>query len=705
MANRSFSNRGKCKEIYEEYKPIKNLGGLDITHIPEKPKRANLIDGYGLPAKQRKFAPIQFPDLLFDDKQCIGFRDLSEEESKEFLTKITEYRKNGYWFFNNDKLEYITGDHWYYLNFIKIDIRTKDASGLRRKLKRLPNWVDADRNFFIFWREAELNDFSFGMMYISSRRTGKSAKSLSILLNAATSVREAHIGIQAQNSTMAKSLFKRLVRTWSMLPKHPWSYPEHSGDTSPSQILKFEPSATRSSKIQVGEDKDALYSKIEHRPTTEYAFDGEGMFRLFIDEGSKIEGCDINELYNVNRETMADPPYATGKMILTSTAENIGGKTLEPFQRMFERSNVTKLNELGQTASGLFGYFQGADMGYRFDPSDVKEGFSGSTFGQTLDEWGYSNRENARELILAQRKSLKGTDLIQFIRKYPLEVSEAFAVEKGASPFNTLNLNSQLKYNIDAEIKPRRGNFEWVGKEVMFYPHEKGKWLVAWMPPEEYRCRLSHGFDSFAPTVRECWTGIDPYEADKTVEKGSDAASVTYCNVGHFFDRITPVCIYVNRPPTAEEMFDDLLKQSIFYSSKTLVEVNAGRGLVRYWKKKGYKGLLLADPLSPKKHPDGCHTRNDDTRNTMVNKQRTYIEENVGLVNEDELEYANFQFEELLKDHRDFEAGNWTPSDLTVASMLALHGIPVTKKEKKKFSFKDIIGEYDNSGSQSRLKR
>ena len=89
----------------------------------------------------------------------------------------------------------------------------------------------------------------------------------------------------------------------------------------------------------------------------------------------------------------------------------------------------------------------------------------------------------------------------------------------------------------------------------------------------------------------------------------------------------------------------------------------------------------------------------------MVNKQRTYIEENVGLLDLENLEYADIQFQPLLEDWRGFEAGNWTPYDLTVASMLGLHAIPTKKVVQRKWNLNDIIGEYDNSGVTSKLKK
>lgn len=701
--------KAECRKAYEEFVRDKEVSNVKITHIPEPPLYTQ-IDNYGIEKKQRKFKPIKFPPILFDREtdEFLGFKDMDEEEATDFLRKLYNYRKNGYWFYNGDKLEYITGDHWYYLNFIKIDVFDKDSRGIKKKVKRLPNFVDSDRDFYYFWREAELDDFCFGMLFISGRRSGKSSKALSILLNAATMTPEACVGMQAQTSTIAKSLFKRLVRMWRELPRHPFIYPEHTGDSNPSSILRFEQSAKRSTKKQNYAEKEVLNSWIDHRSTTEHAYDSEGMFRMFIDEASKMEGCDINELYNVNRETMADGPYAWGKMIMTSTAENIGGKTLPMFQKMFERSDVTKRNELGQTPSGLWGIFQAASKGYRFDPKDLKnsDAIDTSKFEATIDEWGYSNEDAARKMIMAQRALLTGNDLIQFTRKYPLTIEEAFAVEKGVSPFNIQNINDQVQFNITAERVPVRGNFEWIGSDkrsVAFYPNENGKWEVSWMPPKEFQCALKRDFDGMVPIHNECFTGVDPYEADSTVEKGSDAAATTWVNTGQFFRNPTKVCRYVHRPPTAEQMFEDVLKQCVFYSSKALIENNAGRGIIRQWKNWGFKGLILPDPLYPDKHKEGVNTRNEDTRNALINGLRTYIETCIGILDKDTYEYGICDFNSGLKEWRDFEADKWTPFDEVVADMLAIHAFPRTNYRPKKYTVDDLVGGYKKTSAIRKL--
>lgn len=708
---KKFKYRDECIAAYEQFDPKPVVGDLEIEHIPKLPKHTE-IDNYGLPRKDRKFKYIELPEVDFqeDDGGNImssHFTGLSQEEEAEFLTKVWKHMTDGYFWYNGDKLEYITGLHWYFLNFIKLDI-AKEVDGELLRITGNPHYIDGHRDVFYFWRQCEIEPRCFGMLLITRRRFAKTSIALTICLQAALTRHNAKVGLQAQTGDVAQDNFDKIVDMWRELPRHPFFFPTHAGSDSPAKKLELRNPTRRSAKSQHLKSKEVLNSWIGFKTTKPNAYDGAGLWRYYLDEASKIEECDVNELYDIVRESMSSGSKALGKMIITSTAENISGKTLPKFEKMWENSDLElrNTNALKLTSSGLYRLFVPADIGYTHDQEE--DGNLPDELNiSTVDEFGYSNREVARKVILEMRKLKSGDELIRYTRKYPLTITEAFAVEKGECPFNVHKINDQEKYNRDLDIKPTKGNFEWVGsekKEVVFYPSEKGKWEVAWMPPEDYRCRVTRSaYEGIVPSVNECYTGVDPYEADTTVEKGSDGAISTWANTGVFFQRPTKVCRYVHRPPTAEALFDDVLKQSVFYSSKILAEVNAGRGLIRYIKAHKFAGFLLPDPLYPIKHRDGCHTRNEDTRNTMVNKLRTYIEENIGIVNDDTYEHGQCDFNNTLKEWKNFEAGNWTPYDDVVADMLALHAIPQKIYRPKKYSIDDLVKvhnptTYGNSG-------
>ena len=64
--------------------------------------------------------------------------DYTDPELELYRTKEWFRRKNGFWFMNNGKPVYITGNHYYYLAHWKIDIGP-------------PSFWYSDLQFFYFW--------------------------------------------------------------------------------------------------------------------------------------------------------------------------------------------------------------------------------------------------------------------------------------------------------------------------------------------------------------------------------------------------------------------------------------------------------------------------------------------------------------------------------------------------------------------------
>lgn len=696
MSKRKHKYRDECKEAYDNFNRERIIGEVEIKCIPEPPPY-NKIDNYALSKDERIFKKTPLPEIEYledDEGNIIGtkFEGLDEKEEYEFLKKLYKYRTEGYWFYNRDRLEYITGEHWYYLNVIKIDVVRKIGK-IKKKVKDTPNFVDSDRNFFLVWQQVRENPYAYGLINVTGRRDGKSSRGLSMGVNAVTGNKGVNCGLQAQNAGMASSLFQRAVRMWQQLPEHEFFFPMHSGDDNPKTKLDLRPPKKRSSKTRVNIKREALYSWFDWRSTTEHAYDGEGLFYYMLDEASKIENCDVNELVNVVRETLADGSYAIGKMLITSTAENIGGKTLKQFEELWQNSNPLKTNAVGQTATGLIRYFKPASMGYRHDPEDGN--LPQELQKPTIDKWGYSDEETARKVILALRKGKSGNRLIEFIRKYPLDVSEAFTYGVSESPFDTVKLNQQKAYNHDLKRFQDpivRGNFEWKHGvrfgEVEFRPREDGRWLVqGFLSDEDTNCMVQH-FDGKKPARGYCITGIDSFDHEKTEDnKFSKGAGVTLCVSNKYYARPTFVCIYNNRPPTPEMFYEDMLKQSIFYSSTAVIE-NQKPSIIRQWKKWGYGGFIAKDPLNPKSKTDGVSTRSEDTSNEMTNLNMNFIYDNVGHLDEAG-SVGNCYFDELIEDWLQFNPQKRTKYDLSIASQLALLGTLRPREDNQTWTLDD----------------
>lgn len=665
-------------------KPI--IQGIPITCIPPKPA-FDKIDNFGLPKQERKFGP-SVPDVVEDSRGNLWFKGYENEEAeRKLLLKFKEYRTNGYWFYNGDKLEYIAEDHWYQLSVCKLKVKYRDKNGVLKRGRELARFIDAHQIVFLVWREIKLNPYYSGLNLLSFRRFGKTGDAIAIKLNTNTQTREAVSGIQAQNDKYGKSIFKELVYQWQLLPRHPFFFPPHSGESNPESMLRLREPSRKSIKNQLTTlSEESLNTIIDFRACTPTAYDGEAISDLLMDEACKWENASLSEVLSVNLETIADGPESIGKIFLTTTAENIGGKTLPEYTDIWNDSDFSKRNSFGQTPSKLLRVFIGADWGYRHDPDE--DGPLPEEFKRpTIDEWGYSDREYSRRIIMALRANLTGDRLIRFIRKYPLSPQEALMYTQGNCPFDTIKINDQLNHNelIRVTIAERvvRGNFDWeVGyefKRVVWHPTPEGKWLMAWMPLEADRNQWEISNGVMRPTRNWVYTGVDPYD-HKTTEDGkfSKGASASLC-LG--YPQSHPekgfVCIYSNRPSDPYTFYSDMLKQAMFYSSPMIIE-NQKYGLCQWLSASGFSGYTMPNPLNPDQKNDGVSTKEDDLRIAMINGLIAHIHEGVGKRTEVDADgelvdiFGNCPFDDLLHDWRRFDAAKWTKSDLTVASMLSL---------------------------------
>jgi hypothetical protein len=195
--------------------------------LPQPPKNYKDIANWNLPInKQRWVIPVE---ILSQSE----YEELDTDEAADYLVQIMDWRINGYWFYNHGNIEYLTGDHFFYLAFWRID-------GV------IPYWKDSDSTFFYIERYCQLKKNCYGWMQVTNRRDGKTGKATSIIYNRITLNYNANGGIQSKTLKDGKVIFGKLIKSWQKLPAY--LRPEDSGDTNPSQILKFVEPAKRSSK-------------------------------------------------------------------------------------------------------------------------------------------------------------------------------------------------------------------------------------------------------------------------------------------------------------------------------------------------------------------------------------------------------------------------------------------------------------------------
>ena len=106
------------------------------------------------------------------------------EKPPEFRKRYEPYiveefrrRREGVWFFNNGEATYITGRHYMFLQWTKMDIG-------------YPSYLKFQREIFIHFAACESDPRSLGQLYTKCRRSGYTNVSSSNIVDEGTQVKE-----------------------------------------------------------------------------------------------------------------------------------------------------------------------------------------------------------------------------------------------------------------------------------------------------------------------------------------------------------------------------------------------------------------------------------------------------------------------------------------------------------------------------------
>ena len=651
--------------------------------LPKKPAKKNILF-YDKPKAEQCWERTELPEELRRIRSMEEWMEMPEAFRKKYTGYISEEfkrRRNGVWFYNNGVPTYITGNHYFFLQWSKIDIG-------------YPSYLDFQRKLFVHLEACVVDPRCIGQIYVKCRRSGYTNMSATVLVNEGSQVKEKLLGIMSKTGSDAQEniFMKKVVPIYKSLPF--FFKPIQDGTTNPRMELAFrEPSKRITKNNKTSSRGEALNTIINWKNTTNNAYDGEKVHRLYMDEAGKWEkGNDIREAWRIQRTCLLVGRKIVGKALVGSTVNPLdrGGTQ---YREMYYSSNVNERNENGRTKSGLYGVFIPA--------YEALEGFFDSYGMPVIDDpenpvigiEGEQITMGAKTYLKNERKGLSGDsyELNEVIRQFPFTEAEAFRDSAKASLFNVQKIYEQIEYNQDLYPSPVVvGNFNWANgvqdTEVVFSPDPNGRWRVAWMPPVELRNKTKPENDWLG-----C-AGVDSYDIDATVDgRGSKGA----CHFYNKFNMAHPsnmfVAEYASRPPLAKIFYEDILMAAKFYGYPVLIENNK-YGIARYFESRNYSHFLLDRPAhltstyGTKTKTKGIPSNSQDVIQAHAQAIEAYIHAHVGL-NEESLEFGKMYFERTLEDWINFKIDDRTRYDLTISSGLALLAAQGNKVEKPKIDF------------------
>ena len=663
-----------------------------------------------------KWQRIEYPKELSKLKNIFDWRSYPEEQKEQWYDYIDEEfkrREEGFWFMNNKTPTYITGAHYMYLQWSKIDVGA-------------PDYREANRLFYIFWEACKADKRCYGMCYLKNRRSGFSFMSSAETVNLATISSDSRYGILSKSGADAKKMFTDKVVPISV--NYPFFFkPIQDGMDRPKSELAYRVPASKFTRKKIvanekQEDLVGLDTTIDWKNTGDNSYDGEKLALLVHDESGKWERPDnILNNWRVTKTCLRLGSRIIGKCMMGSTSNSLD-KGGDNFKKLYYDSDVTKRNRNGQTKSGLYSLFVPMEWNY--------EGFL-DEYGQPVyhmpdhDVFGPDGELIDYGIIDHWNNEAEGLKndqdaLNEFYRQFPRTEEHAFRDEAKNSIFNLVKIYEQIDYNegIGAQGNVNTGNFQWVNgikdTQVIFYPDPKGRFNVSWFPPSQMQNRIITKKGIKYPGNEHMGAfGCDSYDISGTVDgKGSNGAlhgltkfSMEDAPPNHFFLE------YIARPQTAEIFFEDVLMALVFYGMPLLAENNKPR-LLYHLRRRGYRGYSMNRPdklwnklSTSEKEIGGIPNSSEDIKQAHAAAIEMYIQQHVGHL-EDGV-YGNIYFNKTLNDWARFDITKRTKFDATISSGLAVMACnrnlyrPNAKIERDKLNIS--IARYTNTGNTSKI--
>ncbi len=700
-----ISKTGLIGDIYQ----IQNLR----IALPKQPKKIHRFD-------KNKWEVTPYPKELNRIKTIFDWRDYPEDFKNKYIDYIeNEFvkREQGFWFYNKGVPTYITGTHYMYLQWSKIDVGN-------------PDFREANRLFFIFWEACKADNRSYGMCYLKNRRSGFSFMASGETVNLATISSDSRFGILSKSGADAKKMFTDKVVPISV--NYPFFFkPIQDGMDRPKTELAYRVPASKLTRRKLTstsnkpEELTGLDTTIDWKNTGDNSYDGEKLKLLVHDESGKWERPDnILNNWRVTKTTLRLGSRIIGKCMMGSTS-NALDKGGDNFKKLYENSNVLERNKNGQTNSGLYSFFipmewnyEGFIDEYGMPVFENPEKETYGPYGDIIENGVIGHWENEVEGLKKDQDGLN-----EFYRQFPRTESHAFRDESKNTIFNLTKIYEQIDYNDSFAIKTSltKGSFVWKNgvrdTEVIWVPDNNGRFITSWTPPLSLANNVIHkGVRKIPGNAHMGSFGCDSYDISGTVHGSGSKGSLHGMTKFHLEEGPTNSFFleYISRPPTAEIFYEDVLMALHFYGMPILVENNKPR-LLYYLKERGYRAFSLNRPdkhrnvLSKAEKELGGIPSSSAVISAHAEYIEAYIQNHVGvIVNDEDIDFGscgNMFFNRTLLDWSNYDINNRTRFDATVSSGFAIMANFSTQKvvHKKDNQINLNFARYNNKGFVSKI--
>ena len=488
--------------------------------------------------------------------------DYVDPELEKFRQQEWKRRLCGVWVYIHGVATYLTGLHYFYLNWWQIDIG-------------YPHYRDPDRKFFYVLRYCIEDPMCGGLLEATKRRQGKTYRGGCFMYESISRMINSEGGIQSKTGPDARDVVfkKAIVQPFKKLPDFFIPTFDMSKGVSPTSELVFAHTTKKGRRAMEDLDKPELNSKIDWASSEKHAYNGWKKQVIFEDEIGKTEEEDVYARHLVVRYCIETDGEWTGFKLGSTTVEDMTSGGAE-FKQLWLESDPDVRDDNGHTKTGMYRYMTPAFETLYFDKFGMPDVPRAKIY--------YMNRRAGLE----DNRQSKSSE----IRQNPFDEHEMFMIDGELCSFNADNLNEQLDWLTWHPDIVERGNFMWKDgerfTEVLWEKSKNGRWMI----PVAFK--MDH--PNFVHKIQDRYTpmnninfrmGVDPFKYDKkqSSAKGSRKAmtksekkkrSDCAAFAGKMYDPSFPsdvfgdslVCRYRFRAPTTGMANEDMLKMAWYFS-------------------------------------------------------------------------------------------------------------------------------------------
>lgn len=623
---------------------------------------------------RRSELPSYFDNVKLDDD---GNAILSYEQERYAAEEVRRC-KEGFYFLNNGVLTYITGKHYFYLQWWKLE---DDI---------YPEYRDTDRRYFLFLNHWENILWCLGIARGKKRREGASSQATSNLVYECIFFTNSNCGLVSKSQIDSRDTFTDMVRNgYNQLPV--FLKPRQLNRADSVTELVF------AAKMVKGDAADGgMKSKINYRAPVLNAYDRGRMSRGLWDEGGKWPiDIPFSKFISIVSKTMVKGAKRVGFAECPSTVNEMtkgGGAEYKIFwdgANQFKRGTKPTKNRFVTYFTPAFDGYEGFIDKYGQSVIDVptdeqyeylvnkwvrKDPISGETISELSED---DIKKGAKFYVLARREGLTGELLEEEIRMNPCTVQEMFEAANTDCAFNSYNINQRIKQLEENPIYKRKIIFYRDLDQVVKFKDVDEKtcnfyWELTALPPKgEENKIINDGRLKKPGRTEDGAIAVDGYSNSQGGRKYGSKASAW---IGRKFDVMDPentgkpIGHLYGRPSEKDILHTQTMLAAEYFGYLVWYEHNADDYLSFYRDrgKLGYLGVYPVSTIDPTKRENAERYRGFPTTPFSLTKQLdagiAYFEHYCDKID----------FIELLENAKIFDPYDRTKYDTVVSFLILL---------------------------------